>query len=247
MNVSLYQAAAAMNAQARWQEMISDNLASESVPGFRKQQISFAAVAAGLDPTAGANNPGYVIPSASSSINFEPGELRATNNQMDFALEGPGFFEVQLPNGSHAYTRDGEFHLNASGQLVTKQGYLVLGDAGPLQFDLSDGGVVTVSPNGDVNLGPEVKGRLRLVEFSDPHKLTFTRQGFFLADRPDAQPVAASASLVRQGFLETSNTSPAAQMAGLILATRMFEANSKVLQIQDERMGKVISDLGNPS
>ena len=106
MNVSLYQAAAAMNAQSRWQELITENLASGSVPGFRKQDICFSAIEAGLDPTAtGLNNAHYVIPAAHTALNLQPGELRSTGNKFDFALEGPGFFEVQLSDGSRHYTR----------------------------------------------------------------------------------------------------------------------------------------------
>jgi flagellar basal-body rod protein FlgG len=248
MNVSLYQAAAAMNAQARWQEVIARNMASGSVPGFRKQEVTFTAVEAGLDPTAaGPANLRYVIPAVSASINFNPGEIRATRNPMDFALEGPGFFEVQLPNGARAYTRDGEFHLNSQGQLVTKQGYIVLGDVGPLQFDVNEPGTVTVSPTGEVSQGTEIKGRIRLVEFSDPRKLTAVGEGYFLADKPETQPGVATATFVQQGFIESSNTSPTAQMTSLITALRMFEANSRVLQMQDERLGRVITELGNPS
>ena len=237
-----------MNAQSRWQELITQNLASGSVPGYRKQDISFSAVEAGLDPTAaGPNNLRYVIPAANASINFQPGEIRATRNPMDFALEGPGFFEVQLPNGSRAFTRDGEFHLNSQGQLVTKQGYAVLGDGGPLQFDVSQGGTITVSADGDVSQAGEVKGRLHLVEFSDPKALTTIGHGYFLAEKPEALALLATASHVQQGFLEAANTSPTAEMASLITAMRMFEANSRVLQIQDERMGRVITELGNPA
>src|SRR3954464_3122786 len=111
MNVSLYQAAAAMNANARWQDMISENLAASSTPGARSRDVSFSSVQSGSQ---------FVIPSAGTSVNFQPGELKRTGNSLDFALEGKGFFEVQLPNGEHAYTRDGEFHMNAQGQLVTK-------------------------------------------------------------------------------------------------------------------------------
>jgi flagellar basal-body rod protein FlgF len=248
MNVSLYQAAAAMNAQSRWQEVITQNLASGSIPGFRKQDVSFSAVEAGLDPTSrSSNNLRYVIPSASTAINFQPGEIRATRNPLDFALEGSGFVEVQLPNGTAAYTRDGEFHLNASGQLVTKQGHTVMGDGGPLQFDVSQGGSITVSASGDVTQGDEVKGRIRLMEFNDPKTLTPIGQGYFLADRPEAQPAPATATLIQQGFLEGSNTSPTTEMASLITAMRLFEANSRVLQMQDERMGRIITEIGNPS
>jgi flagellar basal body rod protein FlgG len=245
MNVSLYQAAAAMNAQARWQEMITQNLAAGSVPGFRKQDISFSAVQAGVDATA-LSTPGaqYMVPSATTATNFEEGEIRATGNSMDFAIEGPGFFEVQLSNGSRGYSRDGEFHINAQGQLVTKQGYAVLGDGGPLQFDPNSTAPLTVAPTGEISQGDQSKGRIHMVEFDNPHSLTSIGEGYFLADRTGVVPATASASSIRQGFLEGSNTSPTAEMASLITAMRMFEANQKVLQMQDERMGRVISDLG---
>jgi flagellar basal-body rod protein FlgG len=248
MNVSLYQAAAAMNAQARWQELIAENLAASSVPGYRKQEISFSSVAAGLTGAAnGATDSRFVIPAASSHLNFKQGPLRATNASLDLALEGGGMFEVQMPNGTRAYTRDGEFQLNAQGQLVTKQGYLVQGDAGPLQFDPNNGGNITISPTGDVTQGGEIRGRIRLVEFSDPQLLTPIGQGCFLANVPEAKPEAARATSVRQGFLEAANTSPTAEMASLITAMRMFEANQRVLQVQDERMGRVITELGGPT
>ena len=245
MNVSLYQAAAAMNAQARWQELITQNLAAGSVPGYRKQEISFSAVQAGLDPTA--TTPGglrYVIPAATIATNFQAGEIRPTGNLTDFAVDGPGFFEVQLPNGTRAYTRDGEFHLNAQGQLVTKQGYAVLGDNGPLQLDPNNTSPLTVSATGEVSQGDQLRGRIRLVEFNQPQSLTVLGQGYFLADKPGVLPANATASSIRQGFLEASNTSPTTEMASLITSMRMFEANQRVLQMQDDRMGRVITDLG---
>lgn len=247
MNVSLYQAAAAMNAQARWQELIAENLAHGSVPGFRKNEVSFSAIAAGMDPTLRTADARFAIPAANAHIDLNPGELRATNNNLDFALEGPGYFEVKLPNGAHGYTRDGEFHVNALGQLVTKQGNIVLGDNGPIQFDPNNGGPITVSPSGDVSEGSEVKGHLRIAEFNQPQLLTAIGDGYFLADKPGTKPNPATITNIRQGFLESANTSPTAEMTSLITAMRMFEANSKVLQMQDDRMGQVITELGTPS
>lgn len=246
MNVSLYQASAAMNAQMRWQELIIDNLSAGSVPGFRKRDMSFSAVQAGFPATA-ANNTSMpsVMPAAHAGTNFQPGQLRPTRNQLDFALEGFGFFEVQMPNGAKAYTRDGEFHVNSAGQLVTKQGYTVLSDSGPLQFDPNNGGAITVSSNGFVSQGSDVKGTIRLVEFKDPHALTTISQGFFVADKPGVEPETASGTAVRQGHLEASNTSPTTEMASLITSMRMFEANQRILQMQDERMGKVITELAH--
>lgn len=247
MNVSLYQAAAAMNAQARWQEVITENLASGAVPGFRKQDVSFSAMAAGTMPLSGANAGEYVIPEAITGVNTLQGALRPTGNKLDFGLEGPGFFEVQLPGGEMAYTRDGEFQLNAQGQLVTKQGYLVQGESGPFQFDLNNPSPITVSATGEVSQGEDLKGKLRLAEFNDPKLLTSASGGLFLAGDPNLQTNTTTTSQVRQGYLEGSNLSPTVEMASLLTSMRMFEANQKVIQSQDERMGRVISELGGPN
>jgi len=242
MNVSLYQAAAAMNAHARWQDMIAQNLASASVPGYRKHDISFQAVQAGTIPGS-TPNPVYV-PAGMDSINFSQGALRPTNGPTDFALQGPGFFEVQLPNGSHAFTRDGEFQFDAQGQLVTKQGYLVISAAGPLQMDHNNASPMSVSATGEVSQAGVAKGRLRMVEFNDPSKLTAIGEGLFLADQPGALAADSTSTQVRQGYLEVANTTPTGEMANLITSLRMFESNQKVMQVQDDRLGRVISELG---
>ena len=144
---------------------------------------------------------------------------------------------------SVAYTRDGEFRLNAQGQLVTKQGYLVQTDGGPVQFDLNNPDPITVSATGEVSQGSDVKGRLRLTEFSDPKLLTVLGGGLFMANDPNLQSNDATATQVRQGYLEGANTSPLTEMASLVTAMRLFEANQKVLQAQDERTGRMISEL----
>jgi flagellar basal body rod protein FlgG len=249
MNVSLYQAAAAMNAQQRWQELITENLAAGTVPGFRKQEISFADVAATSPVNMnGVSSSNFMIPVARTSTSFQQGEFRPTGNSTDFAIDGPGFFEVQLPGGDKGYTRDGEFQLNAKGQLTTKQGYAVLGDSGPIQFDPNNASPLTVSATGQITQGGNPKGHLRLVEFPNPNLLTATSGGCLLANQPGATPVpAGSQTTVHQGFLEAPNTSPTVEMGSLINAMRIFEANQKVLQTQDDRMGKAITDLSGTS
>ncbi len=238
MNVSLYQAAAAMNANARWQDLISQNLSAGSTPGARSRDVVFSSVQAGAK---------FVIPSANSSVNFQPGEIRPTNNPLDFALEGKGFFEVQLPNGEHAFTRDGEFHLSPQGQLITKQGYGLVGDGVPLQVDPANGLALTVSANGEISQGGQIKGKMKLAEFTNPKLLTPLGAGLFRADHPDLQPSAKPDTKVRQGFVEASNISTTAEMASLITAMRGFEANQRIIQMQDERMGRTITDLGTPT
>ncbi|HVV73589.1 MAG TPA: flagellar hook-basal body protein [Verrucomicrobiae bacterium] len=245
MNVSLYQAAAAMNANNRWQDVITQNLGSSPIPGAKKQEVSFSAIQAGLNSVAGGPATNRILlPSSSTSYSFQQGQLRPTNVPTDLAIDGPGFLEVQLPNGTHGFSRDGELHTNAQGQLVTKQGYPVLGDGGPIQLDPSNHTPVSIAPTGEISQGGEAKGRIRLVEFSQPQLLTSIGGGYFLANSPQAVPAGAQSSQLRQGFLEEANTSPMMEMSGLITAMRGFEANQKVMQMQDDRMGRVITDLG---
>lgn len=237
-----------MNANARWQEAISENLASASIPGFKKQNLSFEAVQAGVMPQATMDpRLRFTLPQATTSTNFAPGELRATGVNTDVAIDGKGFFEVQLPNGARAYTRDGEFQINSLGQLATKSGSLVLGESGPIQLDQSNPAPLSISATGELSQGAELKGKLKIVDFDQPNLLTQVSGGCFMANNPNLQPNDLTQPSLRQGFLEAANTSPVTEMANLINVMRAFEANQRVVQMQDERMGRAISELGNPN
>jgi flagellar basal-body rod protein FlgG len=249
VNVSLYQAASALNANARWQEIISENMASASIPGFKKQEISFEAVRAGMlspDKSA-ATSEAVSLPATRTHLNLTAGDVRRTDVNTDFAIEGTGFFEVQLPSGNTAYTRDGEFKVNAQGQIVTKQGYLVMGEGGPIQLDRASSIGFSVAPDGTVSQGDQVRGKLSVVAFNDPKLLTPANGGFYLAKSPALQQLDNSGSTIRQGFLEGANTSAVTEMANLISVMRAYEANQRIVQMQDERMGRTISELGATS
>jgi flagellar basal body rod protein FlgG len=250
VNISLYHAAAALNANDRWQEMISENLASAALPGFKKQELSFQAVQAGMMPTAtsatSAASRSFALPRGTANTNFAPGEMRYTSQPTDVAIDGDAFFEVQLPNGSSAFTRDGEFHISAQGQMVTKQGYPVLGDGGPIQIDLEKGVPVSIASTGEVSQGTDQKGSLRLTRFDNPRNLTQVSGGLFLATDPAAGARPATEASVRQGWLEGANTTVVTEMANLISSMRTFEANQRVIQLQDDRMSRAISELSAP-
>ena len=235
----------------RWQETIAENLAASSVPGFKKQEFSFAAVQAGLRPVpisaASGASRDVLMAVGDASTNFEPGEFRTTGVLTDLAVDGKGFFEVQLPNGSAAFTRDGEFHINAQGQLVTKEGYTVLGDAGPIQIDFNNYATLSVSATGEVSQGADLKGKIRLTEFGNPKLLTRLSGGYFTAGDPNVGATPSTASTLRQGALESANTSVVMEMANLMTAMRTFEANQRMVQIHDDRIAKAINDLGNIS
>jgi flagellar basal body rod protein FlgG len=248
VNVSIYQAAAAMSANARWQEVISENLASASIPGFKKQDMTFDAVQSGVMSQASPDDRvQYSMPRASSSTNFSQGSLRATGVNTDVAIDGKGFFEVQTPSGSSVYTRDGEFHVNASGQLVTKQGYAVVGEGGPIQIDSKAGGPISISATGEISQGADVRGKLKVLDFNKPELLTQMSGGLFANNSPGIQPVEVPTTSLRAGFLESANTSAVSEMSSLIGVMRSFEANQKIMQVHSERMAKTISELGNPN
>jgi flagellar basal-body rod protein FlgG len=148
-----------------------------------------------------------------------------------------------LPNGTTAFTRDGEFHVSSTGQLVTKEGFTVLGDGGPIQLDLNNYTELSISATGDVSQGTELKGRVRLTEFSKPQALTRISGGYFAATSAEAGATPSTASTVRQGMLESANTSVVREMANLMVAMRTFEANQRMAQLHDDRMSRAINEL----
>jgi flagellar basal body rod protein FlgG len=249
MDVSLYQAAAAMNASTRWQEVIAENLAASQIPGFKKQNLSFAAVETGYmgGATGAAAAKRATMPLAGASTSFEPGEMRATLVNTDLAVEGPGFFEVQLPDGSSGFTRDGEFRISTKGRLVTKSGMPVMGQNGLLLLDPHNTMPIEITPAGNIIQGGETKGTIKLTEFDDRGALSMNGSGFFVDHNNAAQPHAPNASSTRQGFLENANTSTMNEMGGLITAMRYYEANQKVIQSEDERVSRLINEVGNPT
>ncbi len=239
-----------MNANSRWQDMVSENLAASGVPGYRRQELTLAATQAGLMPSSNFGSKdlpqSFSVPKASTSTCFQPGDVLFTGVKTDTAIDGKGFFQVQFPDGNTAYTRDGEFQVNSKGDLVTKEGYAVLGQSGPIQLDPHATQSISISAAGDITQGGSSKGKLAMTDFAKPELLTQISGAYFEAKDSKAGGQASN-STVRQGYLESSNTSTVREMANMITSMRGFEANQHVIQIQDDRMGKTISELGNPT
>ena len=162
------------------------------------------------------------------------------------AIEGKGFFEVELPTGGKALTRDGEFQLSSTGELITKESYPVMGTSGAIRLDPRSAGPISISSGGEISQGTVLKGKLKVTDVDQPKLLTQISGGYFIAKDPNLHAQASTAS-VRAGYLEGSNTSPVGEMANLMNAMRGFEANQHVIQIQDDHMNKVITELGNPT
>ena len=119
----------------------------------------------------------------------------------------------------------------------------MLGENGPIQIDIKNPAPISVSSAGEISQGAESRGRLKLTTFNDPKLLSQASGGVYVADDPHLVPTKATGASVRQGWIEGSNVVSVIEMANLMTAMRTFEANQRIIQIQDERMGKTISEM----
>jgi len=242
----IYTGAANLSALEKWQQTISQNLACANVVGFKKANFAIESdkkksTEYSPDGVTAARHSGG-IPSRTTSINFTPGDLKSTGKTTDFAVEGPGFFQVQNTNGKNLYTRDGEFHINQDNVLVTKHGLPVLGDGGPITVD-PEKGELTVSPDGSISQGDNLLGRLSVYNFENPESLTRVEGGFF--EPSDGQtPPALDTAVVHQGYTEESNVSSLTEMVNLIAVSRAYEASQRSMISHDNLVSQAINSLG---
>ncbi len=252
MNVSLYQAAAALEGSMQRQEVIAENLAAASIPGFKRNRVGFSSVNAemfnkALDQ-ANKSELRFMLPRVTGYIDFQQGTLMPTGDNKNVSIDGPGFFGVNGPNGA-VFTRDGSFHIASDGTLVTKEGYPLrqAGGAANLVINTNDSNPVTIDRDGNVSQGGTPLGQLELVQFSsdDLKNLKRLNAGYYSSEGVTPLPINSQETRVAQGFLEGSNTTPTHEMGELMSTLRHFEANQKIMKIQDETLGKMIQQLGN--
>ncbi|MBI4658810.1 MAG: flagellar hook-basal body protein [Verrucomicrobia bacterium] len=247
MNVSLYQAAAALDGNVKWQEMIAENLAAGSTPAFKKSEIAFSTIMAGVlgggpGSAFGPRNP-TLLPKPSIGTNFNQGSLQRSGSPSSLAIDGPGFFAVRLPDGNTYYTRDGEFRVNLLGEIRNKDNYELVAEGGnPIIVNPRNKENISVSNEGDVSEGGLIRGKLSLFEFPDVTQLVPIGSGYFVP-RAGAQPVPATQTNIAQGHLEASNVISMVEVSNLLLALRHYEANQRIIQTNDERMGRAIQEL----
>ena len=249
MNVGLYQSAASLSALERWQEAVSQNITSSEVTAYKKRTTHFSGQDSGeflTDPKARAGR-GEGLPAtfpvALSSIDFLPGETKPTGRNLDVAIQGEGFFEIEMPDGSHAYTRSGEFQLRPDRSVVTGRGGKVLLNSGtPLQLMPGQGELV-ITEDGSVRQGSTQLGKLSLQTFANPAKLTPLSAGFFAAPE-GVTPTAVAKPEILQGNLEASNLTSLHEMVDLVTISRAYEANQKIITSRDDLLDKTIQAFG---
>lgn len=248
MNIGLYQSASALSALERWQDSVSENITSAQTTGFRKRTVNFSTVNAGELNAEKRGKAGHEtgmamnFPKVNYGINFLTGETQPTRREFDVAIQGDGFFEAQRPDGSKVYTRSGEFHIRADRTLVTKNNAVVMSDGGSPITLVAGGGPLTVNGDGTMFQGSNSLGKLSVKRFADTSALVPVGGGMFL-NTGDAPKTVDEPELM-QGYIEGSNVTPLREMVDLVLISRAYEANQKIIKTVDDQMEKTLNALG---
>ena len=248
-------AATGMHAQQQNVDAIANNLANVNTNGFKKARVSFtdlvarqaeAAAANGAETDSGAPMRGTGVSVAHVARSFDAGEARKTDSPYDVTIGGDGFIEVQMPDGSRAYTRGGTLRVSADGQLATASGQ-PLKPGITIPEDVQD---LTITADGRVQVktarhpAAVELGQLEMVRFIAPAGLEPLGEGLFRATEAAGEPIAGRAGQdgmgsIRQGYLEGSNVKMVEEMVNLMVAQRAYEASVKVVQASDEMLGMV--------
>jgi len=250
---SLNVAASGMAAQETQLDTIANNLANANTTGYKTQQVQFEDLLYENVRSAGTNSNGATTPTTTqlgtgvhvvaTTRSFAQGTLQQTNNPLDLAIQGQGFFAVMQPTGDIAYTRAGSLQLNAQGQLTTPDGMLI---EPPITIP-SNATSVTVAADGTISVQQPGSttttsvGQLQLTTFPNPNGLASQGSNLFAPTIASGQPqtgapAADGRGTIMQGSVEGSNVDVVDQMVALITAQRAYEMNSKVISAADEMM-----------
>jgi flagellar basal-body rod protein FlgG len=254
---SLYTAATGMEAQQLKMDVIANNLSNANTTGFKRTRAEFedllaeTITPAGVPTQQGGARPaplqvGLGVKPVATTRSFGQGDLVDTQNPLDFAIEGNGFFRVQRPNGELAYTRAGNFRIDANGQLQTQRGEMVE----PGITVPHDATQVSVRPDGTVSAKTPGRddmvelGRLELTLFPNPGALESIGGNLLAANAASGvpyhvKPGEQGSGAITQGFLESSNVKAVEEMIDMITTQRGYELNSKVIQTADQMLQKL--------
>ena len=247
-------AATGMTAQQTIVDVIANNLANISTVGFKRSQVDFhdlmyvrlqepgREIAAGVIAPSGFEIGSGVRPASTLKV-FTQGEMDNTGRHLDVSIEGDGFFQVTMPDGSTRYTRDGSLRIDADGNLITSGGYTlepsisISSDA--RSISIGKDGTVTVFSGADNT--PSAVGQITLVRFPNPSGLS-SEGGNLLSETPASgtattgAPGQAGMGSIQQGFLERSNVQMVTELVNLITAQRAYEINSRAIKAGDEML-----------
>ncbi len=254
---SLWISKTGLDAQQTQMDVISNNLANVSTNGFKRSRAVFEDLLYQNIRQPGAQSSQQtqlpsgmqlgtgVKPVATERI-FAQGNLTQTSNNTDIAINGSGFFQITMPDGTTSYTRDGSFQVNSTGQLVTSSGYIVQ----PAITIPANAQSVTVAQDGTVSITlPKTTavsnlGTIQLASFINPAGLTALGQNLYAATASSGTPItgapgANGVGTLQQGYVETSNVNVVEELVNMIQSQRAYEINSKAITTSDQMLQKL--------
>lgn len=236
----LYKSASAMIPRIKKQEIIANNLANASSPGFKRDTV-FTRELSRAQARHIPRQTDWQTPMIDQVYTtFEQGNFDRTGNMLDLALEGNGFFVFQTEKGENVLSRSGNLSVSSDGYLVNSNGNRLMSDSGPINVG---GGELSVSESGQVQVDHADVAAIQVVDIEDKTVLQKTGTGEFRI--PDeAQITKAVEFRIRQGYLESSNVDVVKEMVDMIISYRNFEADAKSVQAQDESLEKLINNVG---
>lgn len=261
MHPALYVAKTGLSAQDKQLVSLSNNLANVSTTGFKRDRVVFVDLLYQIQRQPGANSTqDTLLPSGlqlgtgvrvvGTQKVFVQGSMKQTGQDTDVAINGRGFFEIQMPDGTSAYTRDGQFHTNEEGELVNSSG-LSLANAitipqGASTLTIGTDGTVTVAIAGQI--GETQVGTLQLVDFINPSGLQAIGGNLFKETGSSGNPTTGTAGqngfgILVQGSLENSNVEVVEELVNMITTQRAYELNSRVISTADQMLQFVTQNL----
>ncbi len=257
---SLRTAASGMSAQQMNVDNIANNLANVNTTGFKKSKVEFQDIMyqslrkPGVTASTGAVTPtsldiGYGTRPVATTRQFSVGELSQTGNPLDVAIDGDGFYQIQKPDGTTAYTRDGSLKLTADGRLATSDGFYLTPDItipeDAISISIGFDGRVSVNQAGSND--PQEVGQIELARFINPAGLSAIGHNLYEETPASGAPITGTASedgfgKINQGYLEMSNVDVVSEMVNMIVAQRAYEINSKAIQTADD-MSSLVNNL----
>lgn len=256
---SLWTAATGMQAQTSNIDVISNNLANVNTAGFKRSRADFQDLlyetirAPGTSTAGGSEVPtgvqvGHGTRTVATQKIFMQGDFQHTQNELDMAIEGDGFFQIQQANGDIAYSRAGNFKIDSEGRIVSPDGFLMEPEitipTDALAVSIGTDGAVSVLQPGATT--PSVVGNIELARFVNPAGLQSIGRNLFLQTAASGDPTTGTPGVdgfgtIAQGYLEMSNVSVVDEMVSMITAQRAYEINSKTIQAADDMLQMVNS------
>jgi flagellar basal-body rod protein FlgG len=251
---SLWTSATGMQAQELNIDVIANNLANVNTSGFKKSRAEFQDLLYESMRAAGsASSQNTIVPTgiqlghgtrpAAVQKMFTQGDFQNTTNELDWAIEGDGFFQIEIPNGDTSYSRSGEFKLDAGGRIVNPDGFPLVPEMtvplDTISITVGMDGTVSVIEAGDAT--PTEIGTLQLARFVNPAGLRSLGKNLYAPTEASGNEITGTAGengfgTIAQGFLEMSNVSVVDEMVSMITAQRAYETNSKVIQTADDML-----------